>query len=446
MSDVHQVLTDDRDHVFHSWSAQAEITPLPVAGAEGCWFWDYDDNRYLDLASQVVNLNLGHAHPRLVAAITQQAERLCTIAPSFANDVRGRLARLIAERAPGDLDKVFFTNGGTEAIEHAVRMARQHTGRLKVLSAYRSYHGATSGSITLTGEPRRWPNEPGIPGVVHFFGPYLYRSPFHSSSEAEECQRALAHLDDVVRMEGPQTVAAILLETVVGGNGVLIPPDGYLAGVREICDRHGILLICDEVLAGFGRTGEWFAVNAWQVVPDLITFAKGVNSGYVPLGGVVLSQRVAATFAHRPYPGGLTYSGHPLACAAGVASIEVFEETNLLERVRRLGQEVVRPALTELAERHPVVGEVRGRGLMWAIELVRDRQTRQPLVPFAATGAQAEPMTRLTAACRANGVWPFTAMNRLHLLPPLVIGDDELALGIKAIDDALSTVDTEVAA
>ncbi len=420
------------------------MNPLPIAGGEGCWFWDHDGNRYLDLASQLVNVNLGHQHPRVVAAIRDQAERLCTVAPQFGNETRSTLARLIVERAPGDLDAVFFTNGGTEAVEHAVRMARLHTGRHKVLSAYRSYHGATAGSITLTGDPRRWANEPGVPGVARFFGPHLYRSAFHATTEEEESDRALRHLAEVIQFEGPDTVAAVLLEPVVGTNGVLVPPPGYLAGVRELCDRHGILLISDEVMVGFGRVGEWFAVDAWDVTPDLITFAKGVNSGYVPLGGVVISRRIADTFTDRAYPGGLTYSGHPLACAAGVASIQVFEETDLLRRVRRLGSEVVEPALRELAERHPSVGHVRGRGLFWAVELVRDRDTREPLVPFNASGADAAPMNQLAAAMRANGVWPFVNMNRLHLAPPLVISEEELALGLKALDEALAVTDALV--
>ena len=312
--------------MFHSWSAQAQISPVPIAGGEGAWFWDNDGNRYLDFASQLVNLNLGHQHPRLVAAIKEQADELCMVAPVFANDARSEAAAAIVAHAPGALNKVFFTNGGAEANENAVRMARLHTGRHKVLAAYRSYHGATAAAIALTGEPRRWPSEPGATGIVHFFGPYTYRSAFHAADEAEECERALEHLESVVSMEGPDTVAAIVMETIVGTNGVLIPPDGYLAGVRELCDRHGIVMICDEVMVGFGRTGNWFAVDHWDVAPDLICFAKGVNSGYVPLGGVLISDEIAATFDDRPFPGGLTYSGHPLACAVALESIRVFEE------------------------------------------------------------------------------------------------------------------------
>jgi taurine--2-oxoglutarate transaminase len=436
-----QAFQDDRAHVFHSWSAQRALAPAVVAGGEGAWFWLEDGTRYLDFSSQLVNLNMGHQHPRVVAAIQEQAATLCTVAPSFGNAARGEAARLIAEVAPGDLGHVFFTNGGTEANEHAVRMARLATGRHKILAAYRSYHGATTGSITLTGDPRRWPNEPAMPGVVRFFGPYPYRSAFHAESEAQEGERALQHLEEVFTLEGPQTIAAVILETVVGTNGILVPPDGYLAGVRELCDRHGVLLICDEVMSGFGRCGEWFAVDRWNVTPDLITFAKGVNSGYVPLGGVVLGPRVYETFAERAYPGGLTYSGHPLACAAAVATIEAMREENVNERVRRLGEEVVRPRLAKLQERHPSVGEVRGLGLFWAIELVRDRATREMLVPYNAAGEAAKPMIEVAAACKAQGVWPFTHFNRLHVVPPCVTSEKDLADGLDVIDDALDVAD-----
>ncbi|MGH3411881.1 MAG: aspartate aminotransferase family protein [Marmoricola sp.] len=440
-----RVRRQDRAHVFHSWSAQARIDPMPVARAEGVRFYDYQGRGYLDFASQLVNANLGHQHPTVVAAIREQADRLCTIAPGFANDVRGELAALVAERGPAGMSKVFFTNGGADAVENAIRMARQHTGRLKVLSAYRSYHGNTAAAISATGDPRRWANEPSVPGTVHFFGPYPYRSAFGVTDEREECARALAHLEQVIALEGPDTVAAVLLETVVGTNGVLVPPDGYLAGVREICDRYGVLLVCDEVMCGFGRVGEWFACQHWDVVPDLIPFAKGINSGYVPLGGVLIGDAVAETFEERAFPGGLTYSGHPLACAAGVGSIRAFEEEHVLEHVSRLGEDVVRPSLEDLAGRHPSIGEVRGLGMLWAIELVRDRETREMLVPFNASGADAEPMARVMAACKERGVWPFTHFNRLHVAPPLVIDEADLKEGIAVIDDALDIADEYVA-
>jgi len=432
---------DDRAHVFHSWSAQATLDPVVVAGASGARFWDEHGTTYLDFASQLVNVNIGHQHPKLVAAIKEQADKLCTIAPIHANDARSEAARLIAELAPGDLDKVFFTNGGAEATENAIRMARGHTGRHKVLTTYRSYHGSTGGAITMTGDPRRWPSEPGLPGVVKFWGPYPYRSAFHSTSEAEETERALAHLADVIMVEGAATIAAIVLETVVGTNGILVPPPGYLEGVRDLCDRHGIVMVADEVMAGFGRCGEWFAVDHWGVVPDLICFAKGVNSGYLPLGGVVISERVAASFATRAYPGGLTYSGHPLACASAVASIGIFKEEGIVEHARHLGTDVVGPALADIARRHPAVGDVRGLGVFWAIELVRDRATREPLVPFNASGEANAPMAELAAACKQRGLWPFVHFNRMHVVPPLTISDDEMREGLAIIDDALTVVD-----
>ena len=427
--------------MFHSWSAQATLDPVVIAGASGARFWDEAGRTYLDFASQLVNMNIGHQHPKLVAAIKEQADKLCTVAPIFANDARSEAARLIAELAPGSLNKVFFTNGGAEATENALRMARGHTGRQKVLTTYRSYHGATGGAITMTGDPRRWPSEPGMPGVVKFWGPYTYRSAFHAADDAEECERALGHLADVIMVEGGHTIAAILLETVVGTNGILVPPDGYLAGVRRLCDEHGIVMIVDEVMAGFGRCGEWFAVDHWDVTPDLIAFAKGVNSGYVPLGGVVISDAIADTFATRPYPGGLTYSGHPLACAAAVASINIFKDEGIVEHARHLGADVVGPALAEIAAKHPSVGEVRGLGVFWAIELVRDQATREPLVPYNASGPDAAPMAEFAAACKQRGVWPFTHFNRTHVVPPLTISDDDMREGLAVIDEALAVTD-----
>jgi taurine--2-oxoglutarate transaminase len=321
-------------------------------------------------------------------------------------------------------------------------MARLHTGRHKILAAYRSYHGATAGSIALTGDPRRWPSEPGMPGVVRYWGPYPYRSAFHATSEAEESERALAHLRDVITFEGAHTVAAIVLETVVGTNGILVPPPGYLAGVRQLCDEFGIVMIADEVMSGFARCGEWFAVDHWGVVPDLITFAKGVNSGYVPLGGVIISDAVAATFDRRVYPGGLTYSGHPLACAAAVASINIFKDEGIVEHARALGADVLGPELAKLAQRHRSVGEVRGLGMFWAVELVRDRSTRTPLVPFNAAGADAAPMAEFANRCKQAGLWPFTHFNRTHVVPPCTISEEELREGLAVLDDALDIADS----
>ncbi|MER6653176.1 aspartate aminotransferase family protein [Streptomyces sp. NPDC000971] len=431
----------DRAHVFHSWSAQGLIDPLAVAGAEGAYFWDYDGNRYLDLTSGLVFTNIGYQHPVVVAAIQEQAGKLATFAPAFAVEARSEAARLIAQRTPGDLDKIFFTNGGAEAVENAVRMARLHTGRHKVLSAYRSYHGATATAINLTGDPRRWASDTGSAGVVRFWAPFLYRSPFYAQTEAEECARALQHLEDTLAFEGPATVAAVVLETIPGTAGIMTPPPGYLAGVREICDRHGIVFVLDEVMAGFGRTGKWFAADHHGVVPDLMTFAKGVNSGYVPLGGVAISAEIAATFDTRPYPGGLTYSGHPLACAAAVATIQVMEDEKIVEGAAHLGEHVLGPGLRELAERHPSVGEVRGLGAFWALELVRDRETREPLVPYNATGEANGPMAAFGAACKKNGLWPFINMNRTHVVPACNITEAEAKEGLAALDTALSVAD-----
>lgn len=431
----------DRAHVFHSWSAQELIDPLAIAGAEGSYFWDYDGKRYLDFTSGLVFANVGYQHPKIVAAIQEQAATLTTFAPAFAVEARSEAARLIARKTPGDLDKIFFTNGGAEAVENATRMARLHTGRPKVLSAYRSYHGATATAINLTGDPRRWPNDTASAGVVHFWAPYLYRSPFHAETEAQECERALTHLADTIAFEGPATIAAIILETIPGTAGIMIPPPGYLEGVRALCDEYGIVFVLDEVMAGFGRTGEWFAADHFGVVPDLMTFAKGVNSGYVPLGGVAISEAVAETFARRPYPGGLTYSGHPLACAAAVATINVMEEEGIVEQAARIGESVLGPALRELAARHPSVGEVRGTGVFWALELVRNKETREPLVPYNASGEANAPMAAFGAAARKHGLWPFINMNRTHVVPPCTITEAEAKEGLAALDEALSVAD-----
>ena len=436
-----QAYLDDRAHVFHSWSAQGTLNPTEITGGEGSYFWDSTGKKYLDFSSQLVNLNIGHQHPKLVAAIQEQAGKLCTVAPPFANASRSEAARLIAELAPGDLNMVFFTNGGAEAAEYATRMAKLHTGRHKILTAYRSYHGSTAGAIALTGDPRRWANETGASGAVKFWGPYPYRSAFHSTSDKQECERALEHLENVLMVEGPQTIAMIALETVVGTNGILVPPDGYLQGVRDLCTKHGIVMMCDEVMAGFGRCGEWFAVNKWNVTPDLICFAKGVNSGYLPLGGVVISQKIADTFKDRAFPGGLTYSGHPLSCAAAVASINIFKEEKIVEHARKLGTDIIGPALEKIKAKHPSVGDVRGLGVFWAIELVKNRETREPLVPFNAAGADAKPMMDLAAACKERNLWPFTHFNRMHVVPPCNTPVEDIKSGLAIIDEVLDLAD-----
>lgn len=432
-----EVRAMDRAHVFHSWSAQGAVDPLPIAAAEGSYFWDYDGNRYLDFSSQLVNTNIGHQHPKVTAAIAAQAARLATIAPQHANDMRGEAAARLAALAPAGFEKVFFTNGGADANENAIRMARLHTGRAKVLSFYRSYHGNTGAAITATGDPRRWPNEFAV-GHVHFFGPYLYRSAFWATSEAQECERALQHLEQVIQLEGPGTIAAVLLESIVGTAGVLIPPPGYLAGVRALCDRYGIVYIADEVMCGFGRAGRWFAFSGHDVVPDLITFAKGSNSGYVPAGGVIISDPIAATFDQRVFPGGLTYSGHPLACASIVATIDAMKDEDIIGNARRIGTQVLGPGLRELAERHPVIGEVRGTAVFWALDLVSNRDTRQMLAPY---GGSSEAMNALMAECRRRGLMPFINYNRLHVVPPCTITDAEAKEGLAILDAALDISD-----
>jgi taurine---2-oxoglutarate transaminase len=432
-----EVFALDREHVFHSWSAQGALKPLPIAAAEGSYFWDYDGNRYLDFSSQLVNVNIGHQHPKVVAAIQEQASKLATIAPQHANEARGEAAKRITDLAPDGLNKVFFSNGGADGIENAIRMARIHTDRPKVLTFYRSYHGNTGAAITATGDPRRWPNEYAT-GHVHFFGPHLYRTSFWSQTEQEETERALAHLDEVIRYEGPETIAAVLLESVVGTAGILIPPPGYLAGVRALCDQYGIVYIADEVMAGFGRTGKWFAFEHFDVKPDLIVFAKGSNSGYIPVGGVVISDAIAATFEQKVFPGGLTYSGHPIACASIVASIDAMKDEGIVENAARIGETVLGPGLAELAERHPVIGEVRGLGVFWALDLVSDRETREMLAPYGGTSPA---MSELVTESRKRGLMPFTNYNRLHVVPPCTVSDTEAKEGLAILDEVFTVVD-----
>jgi taurine--2-oxoglutarate transaminase len=432
-----EVVAMDRAHVFHSWSAQGSLNPLPIAAAEGSYFWDYDGKRYLDFSSQLVNTNIGHQHPRVTAAIAAQAQKLCTIAPQHANETRGEAATRLAALAPDGMEKIFFTNGGADANENAIRMARLHTGRTKVLTYYRSYHGNTGSAISATGDPRRWPNEFAT-GHVHFFGPHLYRSPFWSDSPEQETERALQHLERLIQYEGPSTIAAVLLETIVGTAGVLIPPPGYLAGVRALCDKHGIVYIADEVMCGFGRAGRWFAFEDHGIVPDLITFAKGSNSGYVPIGGVIISDPIAATFSDRVFPGGLTYSGHPLACASIVATIDAMRDEGIIENAVRVGTEVLGPGLRELAGRHPVIGEVRGTAVFWALDLVSNRETRQMLAPY---GGSSEAMTALVADCKARGLLPFVNYNRLHVVPPCTVTESEAKEGLAILDESLSVAD-----
>ena len=432
-----EVFDLDREYVFHSWSAQAALKPFTPAAAEGSYVWDFEGNRYLDFSSQLVNTNIGHQHPKVIAAIQEQAGKLATIAPQHANEARGEAAKRIVEIAPDGFNKVFFTNGGADGNENAIRMARLFTGKHKVLSFYRSYHGNTTSAIAATGDPRRWPNE-FAHGHVHFFGPYAYRSAFWAKDEKEECARALEHLENTIIFEGPQTIAAILIESIVGTAGVLMPPPGYLEGIRALCDKYGIVWIADEVMSGFGRTGKWFGYQHSSVEPDLIVFAKGVNSGYVPLGGVIISKAIAESFNDRTFPGGLTYSGHPLACAAAVATIDAMKEEKIVEQAATLGEKVIGPGLRKLAEKHKVIGEVRGQGVFWALDLVTDRATRAPLAPY---GGSSPAMNELVAECKKRGLMPFTNFNRMHVVPPCNITEAEFNEGLAILDEAFSAID-----
>ena len=422
------IRAEDRKHVFHSWSAQGALNPMVLAGGQGSRVWDHAGNTYLDFSSMLVNTNIGHQHPAVVKGIQEQAQTLATVAPAIANQARNEAARLVTEVAPDGLNKVFFTNAGADAVENAIRLARLHTGRNKVLSTYRSYHGNTGAAIVATGDWRRQPNEYAT-GHVHFFGPYLYRTEFWATSPEQECERALQHLERVIVAEGSQTIAAILLETIPGGAGILVPPPGYLAGVRELADRYGIVLILDEIMAGFGRTGQWLALDDHDVVPDLITFAKGSNSGYVPAGGVIISDEIAAQFDEQVFPGGLTYSGHPLAMASIVAAINAMAEERIVDNAERIGTDVLGPGLAELAQRHQIVGEARGVGVFWALELVADRDTRAPV--------DAQVMGKVKSELLARGVLPLTVENRIHVVPPCVITPDEASEGLAALDEVL---------
>lgn len=431
-----EVFAADRAHVFHSWSAQAQISPIPVAGAQGSYFWDYDGKKYLDFSCQLVFTNIGHQHPKVVKAIQEQAAILATIAPQHSNVARNEAAKRIVDLAGPKFQKVFFTNAGADAVENGIRLARLHTGKDKILSTYRSYHGNTGAAINATGDPRRFPNEYAY-GHVHFWGPYLYRSSFWATNEAEECQRALEHLEQTIIFEGPKTIAAILLETVPGTAGILVPPAGYLEGVRALCDKYEILWIADEVMAGFGRTGKWFAFQHSNALPDLIIFAKGVTSGYVPLGGVIIPENIAKTFDDRVFPGGLTYSGHPLACATAVATIDAMKDEKMVESAANLGEKIMGPGLRELAKKHKVIGDIRGVGAFWGMDIVKNRETREPIAPY---GSSSPEMNELIAACRKNGLMPFPNFNRLHLTPPINISEADAKLGLELFDKSLAEI------
>ena len=419
----------DRKYVFHSWSAQGAISPIPFASGSGSRFWDHAGKVYLDFSSQLVFTNIGHQHPKVIKAIQEQAEVLTTIAPQHANDARNEAAQRVVELAGDTFAKVFFTTAGADAVENAIRMARMHTHKHKILSTYRSYHGNTGASINATGDPRRFPNEFAF-GHVHFWGPYLYRTAFWATTQEQECQRALEHLEQTIIFEGPNTIAAILIESVPGTAGVLMPPKGYLDGIRALCDKYKILWIADEVMSGFGRTGKWFAYQHSVVVPDLITFAKGVTSGYIPLGGVVISEPVSKTFDERVFAGGMTYMGHPLACATAVATIDVMKEEKMLENATMIGETILGPGLKELAKKHKIIGDIRGAGVFWGIDMVSDRVTHAPLAPY---GASSPAMNELVAACKNHVLMPVNNFNRIHLCPPCNISEADAKLGLEIL-------------
>src|SRR5881397_975075 len=430
-----EMIALSKKHTLFEWTAQSKVDPIPVARAKGIYFWTPEGKRFIDFNSQLMCVNIGHGDQRVVRAISEQAAVLPYANPFMATEPRARLGKKLAEICPGDIDVFFFTNGGAEANENAVKLARWATGRHKILARYRSYHGATAGSITLTGDPRRWAAEPGLPGVVRMLDPYTYRCPAGHPDPCPVCTGA-PHLEEILQYEGPDTVAAVILETVTGTNGIIVPPDGYLQSIRETCDRHGILLIADEVMAGFGRTGKWFGVDNWDVVPDIITMAKGINSGYVPLGAMAIREPIAEWIRSRPFAGGLTYSGHPLACASAVASIEAFREEGIVENAAAMG-EVFAQELPKLAERHPSVGDVRGLGCFWALELVRNRETKEPLVPFNAGGDALQPIAKLSKAALDRGLYLMTHWNVVMICPPLVITREEIEEGLAALDEAL---------
>ena len=426
------IAADSKEHVLVSWSAQSGLKPLVITGAHGSWL-HAGDRRILDFSSGLVNVNLGHGHPKVVRAIKDQADSVCYVTPSFGVESRATLGRLLAEVAPGNLTKTIFTTGGSEANEHALKIARMYTKRHKVLTFWRSFHGQTQGAMTLGGDNRRWAAEPGITGVVHFLNPDPYRSVFGG-----DVQKALAHVEEVIWYEGPEHIAAILVEPIVGTSGLLVPPDGYLEGLRALCDRYSILLMFDEVMTGFGRTGTWFAAAHWKVVPDILTFAKGVTSGYVPLGGAIVSDRIAKHFDANVLWVGSTYSGHPLACAAGVAAVEAYRDEDLIGRSARLGDRLL-GKLRTLADRHPSVGDVRGKGLFIGIELVKDRGTKEPLERW---NGPAQPLAAaLRSALMERDVSLFCRWNMLFVAPPLTVLEPELDLGVQAIDAALGIAD-----
>ena len=424
-----------KKHTLYEWSAQSKIDPIPVASARGIYFYTPEGKRYIDFNSQLMSVNIGHGDERVVKAIAEQAATLAYANPFMATEVRARLGAKLAEITPGDIDTFFFTNGGAEATENAIKLARFFTGRHKIMARYRSYHGATGGSITLTGDPRRWAAEPGIPGVVHVLDPY------HGIERGwESAESSLAMIEETIQLEGAQTIAAFIMETVVGTNGILIPPDGYLEGVRKLCEKYGILMIADEVMAGFGRTGEWFAVDHWKVVPDLICMAKGLTSSYLPLGAVGMRHHIAQHFQDKVFFGGLTYNSHPMGCAAALATIRVYEEDGLIDNAKKMGA-VMKQLGKEMQAKHPSVGDYRNIGLFGIFELIRNRKTRQPMAPFNGTSDE---MAALGKFFREQGLYTLVRWNTFFTNPPLCINEQQLREAFAIIDRGLEITDKAV--
>lgn len=438
LNDVENIKMKDKEKNLHSWTAQSCIDPKVITKAEGVYFWDHSGKRYFDMSSQLVNVNIGHGNQKVIQAIKEQADKIPYIGPTHAIDVKSELAEKLLEIAPDNMGKVFFTIGGADANENAIKIAKMFSGRNKVFSRYRSYHGATYGAANLTGEPRRFPSEPGIPGFVKFFDPYLYRSPLEFRSEKEASNYYLKQLREQIVYEGKDSVAAVFLETVTGSNGVIIPPDGYLQGVREICDEFGILMVCDEVMAGFGRTGEWFACDNWDVAPDLITFAKGITCGYLPLGGVLVRKDIADYFDKNPLMCGLTYSGHPMGCAAGLATLQVYQEEGLFANCKTMGS-VLGAEMEDLKIKHPSVGDVRYIGLFSAVELVKDKTSKEPLVPYGEDPAGIMP--KILASLKEKGFSTYSHENIIIIAPPLIIQKRELKEAMSIMDQVLTEVD-----
>jgi taurine--2-oxoglutarate transaminase len=439
-----EILDLSRETTLYEWTAQSAISPLVVDHAKGIYLWDADGKRYMDFNSQLMCVNIGHGDQRVIDAVTAQMQKICYVAPTTSTTgVRAELGRLLQEITPGNLTKAFFTNGGAEANENAIKIARWVTGRHKIIARYRSYHGATAGAITLTGDPRRWAAEPGIPGVVRAMDPYRYRCRW--CGEKPACTMdCLQHIEDIITFEGPQTVAAVIVETITGTNGIIIPPDGYLQGLRELCTKHGILLICDEIMAGFGRTGKWFGVDHWNVVPDIMTVAKGLTSAYVPLGATIVTDEIAAQFEDRPLYAGLTYNSHSVGCAAAVACINVYREDHLIENAAAMG-EILAAELHSLKEKHPSVGDVRALGLFSIVELVKNRATREPMTPYNPKGNELGPMPKINAYLREHGLYTLVRWNTFFVNPPLTITEEQLREGLAIIDEALAIADAAIA-